>query len=246
MTGEYAPAAILDAYHYLDDQAPELGLQLSGILGTSANGHTYGYHRSRNWCVRYGRDRAGDYSVQLAADRAGDGDAASALDVKPSTAAGMIVMTQRLIAALDRRDPRLRACREFYGTVNGRSVTGRDVPSGRVVTADATHLWHLHVSGLREYANDPDAWQAIADVIAGNPLEEEFTVNAQDEAKIRAIVREEVADQLGHIWDAKTGEQHGFDWIVETAISPLGAQLSEILRRLPAPTKAAAAKDPGR
>lgn len=159
----YAPDAIRAAFDLVAKLDPALNVELSGILGDQSHFATGGYHVPRRYVP------STDYSVQLPADRQGDPYAASALDLKP-TAAGMITITSRLIAAVEAHDPRLYACREFFGTVNGRSVTGRDVPSGRVVSSDSSHLWHVHISGLREYANDARAWAAIAEVVAGKPI----------------------------------------------------------------------------
>lgn len=246
MSAEYAPDEIRQAFDYLDEIAPDLGLEFSGILGTSANGHTYGYHRSRKWDIAYGRDGAGDYSVQLVDDKAGDGDAASALDLKPKTSAGMILMTRRLIDATARRDPRLRALREFFGTVNGRSVTGRDVRTGRVVTADSTHLWHVHLSGLRRFVNDAAAWRAIMDVIAGKPLEEELDMGIS-ESDLRKIIQEAV-------WDSDGAANVGLDpanpeWSAGNALGYLvrhveriDERVADLTAKVDALTKAAAAK----
>lgn len=153
---EYAgkgPKAGWDAIHKFMPQA-----QLSGIVGDRA--HTYGYHRGRNYVGR------GDYSATQADDRAGPGEAASALDVtlNPSD---MITVTKRLIAAVNRNDPRLHGLREFYGTTNGKVVTGRDVRTHNVVTSDPSHLWHIHCSGYRRWADDPASWVKIAEVFAG-------------------------------------------------------------------------------
>lgn len=179
MSTEYAPDEIRQAFEYARAQAPELGLKLGGILGDRA--HTYGYHRARAVLP------SSDYSVQLAADQKGDRWAASALDLTPANADGMVTMTRRLIHAVEQGDPRLKALREFFGTVNGDTVTGRDVRTGRSVTADETHLWHLHCSGLRQYVNDADAWRAIMDVIVGNPLQEELEMDAEAKAAFAAL-----------------------------------------------------------
>ena len=122
--------------------------------------HTFGYHRGRNYVS------AGDYSATQADDRAGPGEAASALDVTLNPA-DMITVTKRLIAAVNRNDPRLHGLREFYGTTNGKVVTGRDVRTHNVVTSDPSHLWHIHCSGYRRWADDPKAWQLIAEVFTG-------------------------------------------------------------------------------
>jgi hypothetical protein len=61
----------------------------------------------------------------------------------------------------------LFAIREFYGTVDGRTVTGRSKSTRtgayRVVSSDSSHLWHIHISFLRAYA---DVWAELAPVLS--------------------------------------------------------------------------------
>jgi hypothetical protein len=153
---EYAgkgPQACWDA---IDAAMPNA--QLSGIVGDSA--HTYGYHRGRNYIS------SSDYSCQQADDKAGPGEAASALDVTMNDS-DMKAVTKRLIAAVDAGDGRLHALREFYGTTNGYDVTGRDVRTGNWITSDDSHLWHVHLSFYRKWADDPTEARKIAEVFTG-------------------------------------------------------------------------------
>lgn len=216
MTNEYAPEAIQAAFDRLAKAKPAWGLVLGGILGSSPS-HTYGYHRSRNWASRWSSAKP-DYSIQLADDQAGDGDAASALDItpRPRASAGfsgadvMVTMTRRLIRAVEANDPRLRALREFFGTVNGTSVTGRDVRTGRVVSADSSHLWHLHLSGFRRWADDPHAWAQIVDVIAGAPLvyppDDERWTETVTKDEVTKLIDERIRDGLQAV---EFGGDHG-------------------------------------
>lgn len=137
---------------------------LSGIVGDRAHQAEGGYHISRE-------DQSSDnYSVQLAEDRAGQSNWASAVDMNHNPAE-MRLVTQRLInSADDQNDPRLNYCREFYGTVDGRTVVGRDTYYGRFADSDDSHLWHVHISFLRKYANDPAAMAAVLSVIRGEPF----------------------------------------------------------------------------
>lgn len=134
--------------------------EMSGIVGDPS--HTYGYHRARNVLP------GGDYSVQLPTDHRGDGDAASALDIKYS-AKWMKIVTQRLMdSAKDQNDPRLNCVREFFGTVNGSTVAGWDTYYGTPATSDDSHLWHVHISVLRQYNNDKTKLADILSVIKGD------------------------------------------------------------------------------
>ncbi len=158
MGNEYAPDAIRWLANQIVDSVDTA--EISGIVGDVA--HTYGYHRSRNVIPR------NDYSAVLAADRRGDGDAASALDMKYS-AKWMRIVTARLIkSAEDPGDPRMAGVREFYGTTNGAVVNGR-IHNGnyewRFESSDDSHLWHVHISFLREHANNKQTMRNVLSVI---------------------------------------------------------------------------------
>lgn len=140
----------------------------SGIVGDAR--HFNGYHRSRRALLS--RGKMADYSIQAPADKRGDEDACSALDMRMNPR-DMKTATRRLMVACESGDPRIESLREFYGTLDGRKVigynryrTGR--PVGRV-TSDPSHLWHIHISFFRAYANDTTAMQDIADVLCGVP-----------------------------------------------------------------------------
>lgn len=152
--GEYAPDAIRAVY----DALTLPGKQLSGIIGDSA--HDYGYHRGRNY-VGYG-----DYSAVLPPDLGGDGEAACGLDVSlpPDQ---MSAATQRLLNAVSSGDGRTAAVREFYGTVDGYNVVGWDQAYACPATSDSSHLWHIHISVYRQWANDHAVLLPIADVMNG-------------------------------------------------------------------------------
>lgn len=171
MGTEYAP----DAIRWLGAQAvAKLGGEVSGVLGDSS--HTYGYHRCRNVLP------SSDYSVQLPADLLGDGWAASALDISFPSAV-MPVVTQRLLdSAKDRNDPRLDVVREFFGTLDHSTVTGWDCVAYTPSTSDSSHLWHIHISILRQFSNDMAAMQQILSVLTGEPVSQSGgkTVSAVD------------------------------------------------------------------
>ena len=132
---------------------------MSGIVGDSA--HTYGYHRARS------KLPASDYSVKLSADRSGDASAASAIDISLS-ASMMRTVTKRFMAvAKDRSDPRRKYFREFFGTLNGSTVTGWDTASNSATTSDSSHLWHVHVSVHRKYATSQAAAEALLTIFTG-------------------------------------------------------------------------------
>ncbi|WP_412540806.1 hypothetical protein R8Z50_34310 [Longispora sp. K20-0274] len=128
--------------------------------------HTYGYHRSRNWIMVDG-DGDDDYSVQHPLDQGGEGNWSAAVDISLAPDR-MTAVTGRLLAAARAADPRLAAVREFYGTVDGRTVTGWDSAYHRAVTADDTHLSHVHLSFYRSLAGADHA-DVLAVLTADDP-----------------------------------------------------------------------------
>lgn len=161
--GEYAPAAIT----WLGAQATaQLGAKVSGIIGDAR--HKTGYHRSRNWIMTYGRKGA-DYSIQLPEDRLGDGNAVSALDLSFPSSKMKVITAHLRRAALDQRDWRKRYLREFIGTLDGSRVYRRDVYKRRDDwgNRDRSHLWHIHLSFLRKYANDFEAMKWVLAIMKG-------------------------------------------------------------------------------
>ena len=169
--GEYGPPAMFAIYPLVDKVVPSM--EVSGIVGDTNHGS--GYHRSRNGLKAQGN--AGDYSIQLPADKRGDGNACTAIDLKFS-ARDMRLVTARLMTAFKpdaqgNYDPRIEPCREFFGTLNGTSVTGWNrAQTGRpvgYVTSDDSHLWHVHISVFRDYATDRNQMLGLAEVLAGKP-----------------------------------------------------------------------------
>jgi hypothetical protein len=154
---EYAPPAIRACFDTIQAAIP--GAVLSGIVGDPA--HTYGYHRGRAYVS------SSDYSVQRADDQQGSGEAACGLDISLNDSE-MKKCTQRLIDATWATDARIQVLREFFGTVNGSTVTGLDVRDKRWVTSDPSHLWHIHLSVYRRYADDHAAMQGVAGVFIGS------------------------------------------------------------------------------
>ena len=160
-----APQPILDAFDRIKQHMPEA--QLSGVVGDAA--HSFGYHLAPNQLPR------SDYSLQLAADKRGarrHPDGASALDVT-LPADLMQTVTRRLLHAAKNHDPRMRAVREFCGTLNGTQTYPWDVANGNhsegVGSWDDSHLWHVHTSFLRDHSYSAKALLDFADVFAGVP-----------------------------------------------------------------------------
>jgi hypothetical protein len=138
-----------------------------------------GYHNYRNALP------SSDYSVRdVGADRRGSGIKASAIDLSLSDSA-MRRYTGRLDSAARSRDPRLYTprgpvLREFIGTKDSRSVYCYVLVAGRPlgVGADAgpdpgrdeTHLWHIHLSIIRQFCEDWSALDGVLSVLRGESL----------------------------------------------------------------------------
>lgn len=155
--GEYAPASLRWLGAQVEKKVPSA--RMSGIVGDSA--HTYGYHRARS------KLPASDYSVKLAADRSGDSSAASAIDISLSPSMMRIVTKRFMDVAKDKTDPRRKYFREFFGTLDGRTVTGWDTASDSATNSDSSHLWHVHVSVHRKYATSRTAAEALLTIFTG-------------------------------------------------------------------------------
>ena len=152
---EYAPSAIQNMFNRIKAGIPDA--IMAGIIGDAA--HTYGYHRGRNYCG------SGDYSCQQPPDLKGDGEAASAIDISWGKASSQYTVSQRLMNAAN--DSRMNPIRSFFGSTDGYTVCGWDYYGNYPVASDDSHLWHIHISVLREHANNTSALAAVADVITG-------------------------------------------------------------------------------
>lgn len=161
------PALITEAMWRLWTQRPVASWRLGGIYA-----HKPGYHSSRQ------ENQArwpGNYSIKVPLDLQGPADKAAAIDYTMSDAE-IRQRTAYLLAASERRDPRLAAVREWYGTIDGRTVVGRikDSRTGpwRTSTADNSHLWHIHISIFRAYVDRWDELSPVLSVLAGETLEQ--------------------------------------------------------------------------
>lgn len=158
-------ARITDALWGLWTDRPVRSWLLGGIYANKS-----GYHNSRS------ANQASwpwSYSIKLSLDRQGPSDKAAAIDYTMS-GAEMRRRTGYLVAAADRRDPRMAAVREFYGTADGANVAGRikDTRAGswRPSTSDTSHLWHIHISIFRAYVDQWAELDPVLSVLAGETL----------------------------------------------------------------------------
>jgi hypothetical protein len=124
--------------------------------------HFSGYHRSYAFIIEspYSRYRWDDYSVRQALDTTNiDRHICSAFDLVPGDWGSaenrrrMVAITTRVHNAAKARDVRLRALREFAGTLDGRTVVTFYCDGGEFKTPfDGSHLDHAHGSFWRSRA----------------------------------------------------------------------------------------------
>lgn len=163
----YAPPALLDFAYKFEDRISSA--VFSGIVADLST-HSYGFHLS----ARQLSFNRGDYSLADADNWAGgqaDPDAAAGVDESMSTA-DMITVTRRLVASWeDPNDHRLDCLYSFIGTLDGRTVVRYvchpDNWGGPFYDADDSHLWHLHLSVLRNHVHDAAALAGVLSVITG-------------------------------------------------------------------------------
>jgi hypothetical protein len=162
------PAVITDEMWRLWTDRPNKAWLLSGIYADKR-----GYHNT----VNRNKDKwPGNYSIRLALDLKDPHTKARAIDLTMSESEMIKWTTHMRKSALDPNDDRLAAVREFYGTLDGKTVYGliKDSEHGdwRRSSADDTHLWHGHTSIFTLYVAN---WAMLAPIIsvwAGESLEE--------------------------------------------------------------------------
>lgn len=158
------------------------GLMLCGAYDVGANAfgtkgnnrHLNGAHRSQEWIKNSQFCTNTTYTVQsgLSATQA---RLIAGLDFTPGVwgssdnRAKMINITERLDSAYLRGDLN-GIVRQFFGTKNGTTVFGRDVPTGRIISADDSHLDHAHVGVNRAIADDNEALARIAQIMIGGTM----------------------------------------------------------------------------
>lgn len=145
----------------------EPSVLLGGIYANKS-----GYHNTRAANIA---NYPGNYSyAQYTLDRQGPDDKSAAIDFTfPNAQAGnystIAKYSSRLLASgRDLHDERGNYLREFYGNAdNDKEVEGWDFQSVQVASSDSSHLWHIHLSFMRAYVNDPKAFDAVFSILKG-------------------------------------------------------------------------------
>jgi len=173
-------------------QLTNLGIALRGHFhvgadnwGTKGNNrHLAGSHRSQEWIRGSAYCTNRTYTVQSGLNST-QLRYIGAFDLQPTESwgssanrAAMITITRRMIDAM--QAGRLNGVRQVFGTLNGSTVTGWDNVTNRVITADSSHLDHLHAGLDRARMADDDLMTDIFSTLTG----EEMALSPED---IRAV-----------------------------------------------------------
>jgi hypothetical protein len=175
----------------------EPGTKNGGIYAYKA-----GYHNTRRNLLNH-RDANGDYpwrndySIRLPEDRRGPDDKACAWDwTFPDAQAGryatIIKYGDRIEAAFNARDPRLRGHREVLIQADPDTYAeGFDFVGWYRRTPDSSHLWHGHGSVLRAYVGEQWPYDNMLSILSGESL-----------AAWRARTEDDMANVNQADWDA--------------------------------------------
>lgn len=163
------PGLITDPLWELWEECPIPGVQLSGIYANKK-----GYHNTVNANLKSWPD---NYSVKLPLDLVQQNRTkARAIDLTMSDSEMVKWTTRMKNAAENPSDTRLGAVKEFFGTLDNKTVfgLGKDTVTGRWrrVTADKTHLWHGHTSFFTSYVNSWVRLRPLISVWAGRSFVE--------------------------------------------------------------------------
>jgi hypothetical protein len=164
------PARVTTPMWRLWDERPNKAWRLGGIWA----GFKKGYHNS---VINNKRDWPGNYSIRFPLDLVSiNNDKARAIDVTMSDSEMIKWTTNMKNSALNPNDHRLDAVREFYGTLDGKTVYGliKDSADGvwRRASADLTHLWHGHMGVFTYFVNNWNMIKPILSVWRGETLTE--------------------------------------------------------------------------
>lgn len=154
------PGLITDEMWRLWTDRPNSAWILSGFYANKK-----GYHNTVNANLKNWPD---NYSIRVPLDLGPNHrDKSRAMDLTMSNSEMVKWTTRMKNSALDKNDNRLAAVREFYGTLDNKTVYGliKDDTNGPWVrsTADATHLWHGHKSILTAFVA---SWQMLSPILS--------------------------------------------------------------------------------
>jgi hypothetical protein len=220
------PARITDASWWFMQQllALEPGTQNGGIYANKA-----GYHNARS-NLQASPQWSNDYSIRLPADRRGPADKAAGYDwTFPEAQRGdyrrIMLYGRRIAVAFAGRDPRLAGWREVLVQADpDANAEGYDFVTWTTRTPDSSHLWHMHLSELRQFTEDRANKEAMLSVLRGE--EETMPITDEDAKKVARETWSYILGSSGP--SAAVAQQDTYRW-VKTMAGTWGAKLDAIL-----------------
>lgn len=152
---------------YLWENRPNPDWKLSGIYADKKGYHNTVIANQKKW--------PDNYSIKLPLDLVDKNrNKARAIDLTMSDSEMIRWTTRMKKAAENAADTRLSAVKEFYGTLDGKSVFGlaKDSEYGpwRRSTADSSHLWHSHTSIFTAFVDNSFKLNPLLSVWKGESL----------------------------------------------------------------------------
>jgi hypothetical protein len=159
------PARITDSMWRLWTDRPDPTWRLGGIFANKRCYHNSVINNLRDWpeayCIRQPLDLVSK-----------NRDKARAIDYTMSTEKMKLYTARLKTSALNSNDDRLAAVREFYGTLDGKTVYGliKDDLDGpwRRSSSDLSHLWHIHLGLFTAFVDDWSMLSPILSVLRGD------------------------------------------------------------------------------
>jgi len=196
------PSRVTDASWWFMEEMVALqpGTKNGGIYAVKP-----GYHNTR------AGNKPTNYSVaDFSADRRGPADKAAGYDwtftdAQSGRYANIMVYSQRLLrSGQDRNDPRLDGWREFYGQADTDTlVEGWDFQKYQPSSSDPSHLWHIHLSELREFVGDFENKRKMLSVLKGETYAQYLESLVPPAERGPIIMSENIELPARYAYDAK-------------------------------------------
>jgi peptidoglycan hydrolase-like protein with peptidoglycan-binding domain len=164
------PARITNAWWKFACQwcALSADIELGGVYAPKPGFHSSRAENQARW--------PNDYSIRSLRNQRGPSDKAAAGDFTYRSAQSgkydhIALHSSRLHTAGRLSDPRVKGWFEFFGNTDSDSqVEGRNFQETRDASSDSSHLWHIHLSELREMVACWLNKEALLSVVTGETL----------------------------------------------------------------------------
>jgi hypothetical protein len=156
---------------FCQQAAGALGVPQANVGAKGDNLHLNGGHRSQRWILTSKWCTNRTYTVWggLPAHLM---DALGAVDITPKSREQMLLISQRVDAAM--RAGLIDEVVAYYGNTNNDTrVDGWDNIRNAVTSSDSSHLWHLHLTFNRWAVGIRSVFERLLKILLGQPLQEE-------------------------------------------------------------------------